>query len=229
MNTSIEIVKRLLMLEHLPPDDAIALATFVTCKAYKRSQVITDGESRYLLTRGIVKSVMITDDGNPVFRRFYHKDQLFGSLFTPGLKGQLIIASDDATIFRLRGCDVLKYFQGKMILSSYHAHMEEYAHQTEEYCVDLMTKDVKERLVHFLEKLIRDYTREGTYTPITLDCSLSIEEIGRSIFATRQSVSFHLAELQQMGWVQKRKNTLWFATPTFDQFERFHKASVKAS
>jgi CRP-like cAMP-binding protein len=221
MNTSIENLKRMLRLDQLAPDDASNLGTLVTTKAYKKNQVIADGESRYLVTRGIVKGVMITSDGNSVFKRFYHSNQSFGNLFCSRLREHLIIASDDATICRIRGCDVLKYFQGRMILSSYHAQMEEYTQCAEEYYLNLMAKDVRARLIHFLERLIEDYAQDGLSSQVTLECPLSIEEIGQSIFATRQSVSFYLSELQKIGWITKHKSTFQFATRTFEQF-KFH-------
>ena len=164
---------------------------------------------------------MITNDGNPVFKRFYYKDQSFGSLFSSHFREQLITASDEATVFRIRGSEVLKYFNDRMILLAYHAQVEDQSQSAEHFYLDLMTKDVRERLVHFFERLIRDCTHDGLQIPIIIDCPLSIEEIGQSIFATRQSVSFHLSDLQRIGWVQKQKNTLQFATRTFEQF-KFH-------
>lgn len=191
-----------------------SLTSKVSTIQYRKNQIINNARSVFFVSRGVVRISKITSTGDLVFKNFATSGDIFGGLFMTEFSEQAIAASDEVGVYKIQSNDVLKSLREYTMVTSYIARLEEGVQQTEEYYISLMTTEIRDRLIIFLEKLIRTIGRKQG-GKIIVDNLLSNEDIANCIFATRQSVSVHMNELQKSGWFQKVKKELIFCRPVY--------------
>jgi len=165
----------------------------------------------YFIKEGFIRIGYIDEEGREVIKEIIQKGEFFGqiTLERNNLNGEFAQAyKTGVSLCAFTIEDFEKFLQKKPTLAlKYSKKVGAKLRNIENRLVNLLNKDVKARLVHFLCQLIQQKTGEQTPKGYCIPNYLTHEDIAHLIGSRRQTVTSELNELEAAGLlVYDRKN-----------------------
>lgn len=157
----------------------------------------------YFIKEGYIKIGYISDEGIEVTREIIQKGEIFGqiTLEKSNLNGEFAKAyKSDVSLCAFTIDDFQKLLRKKPELAlKFSQRIGDKLRILENRLVNLLNKDVKTRLLHFLWQLLRVTNGENTVAECRIANYLTHEDIAHLIGSSRQTVTTLLNELASEG------------------------------
>ena len=169
---------------------------YIYFEAYNHNKV-------YFVKEGTIKIGYIDDDGNEKVKEIIRKGELFGqfSLERDNLHGEFAQAyKDNVSICAFTIDDFERLLKNRPDLAlKYSKQVGAKLRNIENRLVNLLNKDVKTRLIHFLWQLVEQNLVENTAEGFCMPNYLTHEDIAGLIGSSRQTVTTMINELETEG------------------------------
>ena len=169
---------------------------YIYFEAYNHNKV-------YFVKEGTIKIGYIDDDGNEKVKEIIRKGELFGqfSLERDNLRGEFAQAyKDNVSICAFTIDDFERLLKNRPDLAlKYSKQVGAKLRNIENRLVNLLNKDVKTRLIHFLWQLVEQNLVESTAEGFCMPNYLTHEDIASLIGSSRQTVTTMINELETEG------------------------------
>src|SRR3984893_1833316 len=153
----------------------------------------------YFIKSGLIKIGYIDEEGNEKVKEIIQKGEIFGQLTLENnnLNGEFAQAyKNDVSLCAFTIEDFEKLLKRKPDLAlKYSKQVGAKLRNIENRLVDLLNKDVKTRLIHFLWQLVRQNIGEKTSDGFCMPNYLTHEDIANLIGSSRQTVTSLINEL----------------------------------
>ena len=180
---------------------------YIYFEAYNHNQV-------YFVKEGTIKIGYIDDDGNEKIKEIIQKGELFGqfSLERKNLHGEFAQAyKHDVSICAFTIEDFEKLLKNRPDLAlKYSKQVGAKLRNIENRLVNLLNKDVKTRLIHFLWQLVEQNLVETTVEGFCIPNYLTHEDIASLIGSSRQTVTTMINELETEGILSYNRQEICF-------------------
>lgn len=180
---------------------------YIYFEAYKHNKV-------YFVKEGTIKIGYIDDDGNEKVKEIIQKGELFGqfSLERNSLHGEFAQAyKNDVSICAFTIDDFEKLLKNRPDLAlKYSKQVGAKLRNIENRLVNLLNKDVKTRLIHFLWQLVEQNLGENTAEGFCMPNYLTHEDIASLIGSSRQTVTTMINELETEGILSYNRQEICF-------------------
>jgi len=180
---------------------------YIYFEAYNHNKV-------YFVKEGTIKIGYIDDDGNEKVKEIIQKGELFGqfSLERNSLHGEFAQAyKNDVSICAFTIDDFEKLLKNRPDLAlKYSKQVGAKLRNIETRLVNLLNKDVKTRLIHFLWQLVEQNLGENTAEGFCIPNYLTHEDIASLIGSSRQTVTTMINELETEGILSYNRQEICF-------------------
>jgi CRP/FNR family cyclic AMP-dependent transcriptional regulator len=154
----------------------------------------------YFIKSGLIKIGYIDEEGNEKVKEIIQKGEIFGqfTLENNNLNGEFAQAyKNDVSLCAFTIEDFEKLLKQKPDLAlKYSKQVGAKLRNIENRLVDLLNKDVKTRLIHFLWQLVRQNIGEKTKDGFCMPNYLTHEDIANLIGSSRQTVTTLINEME---------------------------------
>lgn len=168
----------------------------------------------YFIKEGYIKIGYIDNDGNEKVKEIIRKGEIFGqfSLERNNLHGEFAQAyKNNVSICAFTIEDFEKILKRKPELAlRYSKQVGSKLRNIENRIMNLLNKDVKTRLVHFLWQLVEQEIGESTSEGFCIPNYLTHEDIANLIGSSRQTVTTMINELETEHVVSYNRNQICF-------------------
>jgi CRP/FNR family cyclic AMP-dependent transcriptional regulator len=180
---------------------------YIYFEAYNHNKV-------YFVKEGTIKIGYIDDDGNEKVKEIIRKGELFGqfSLERDNLHGEFAQAyKDNVSICAFTIDDFERLLKNRPDLAlKYSKQVGAKLRNIENRLVNLLNKDVKTRLIHFLWQLVEQNLVESTAEGFCMPNYLTHEDIAGLIGSSRQTVTTMINELETEGVLSYNRQEICF-------------------
>jgi CRP/FNR family transcriptional regulator, cyclic AMP receptor protein len=180
---------------------------YIYFEAYNHNKV-------YFVKEGTIKIGYIDDDGNEKVKEIIRKGELFGqfSLERDNLHGEFAQAyKDNVSICAFTIDDFERLLKNRPDLAlKYSKQVGAKLRNIENRLVNLLNKDVKTRLIHFLWQLVEQNLVESTAEGFCMPNYLTHEDIASLIGSSRQTVTTMINELETEGFLSYNRQEICF-------------------
>jgi CRP/FNR family transcriptional regulator len=180
---------------------------YIYFEAYNHNKV-------YFVKEGTIKIGYIDDDGNEKVKEIIRKGELFGqfSLERDNLHGEFAQAyKDNVSICAFTIDDFERLLKNRPDLAlKYSKQVGAKLRNIENRLVNLLNKDVKTRLIHFLWQLVEQNLVENTAEGFCMPNYLTHEDIAGLIGSSRQTVTTMINELETEGILSYNRQEICF-------------------
>jgi CRP/FNR family transcriptional regulator len=180
---------------------------YIYFEAYNHNKV-------YFVKEGTIKIGYIDDDGNEKVKEIIRKGELFGqfSLERDNLRGEFAQAyKDNVSICAFTIDDFERLLKNRPDLAlKYSKQVGAKLRNIENRLVNLLNKDVKTRLIHFLWQLVEQNLVENTAEGFCMPNYLTHEDIASLIGSSRQTVTTMINELETEGILSYNRQEICF-------------------
>jgi CRP/FNR family cyclic AMP-dependent transcriptional regulator len=180
---------------------------YIYFEAYNHNKV-------YFVKEGTIKIGYIDDDGNEKVKEIIRKGELFGqfSLERDNLHGEFAQAyKDNVSICAFTIDDFERLLKNRPDLAlKYSKQVGAKLRNIENRLVNLLNKDVKTRLIHFLWQLVEQNLVENTAEGFCMPNYLTHEDIASLIGSSRQTVTTMINELETEGFLSYNRQEICF-------------------
>jgi len=180
---------------------------YIYFEAYNHNKV-------YFVKEGTIKIGYIDDDGNEEVKEIIRKGELFGqfSLERDNLHGEFAQAyKDNVSICAFTIDDFERLLKNRPDLAlKYSKQVGAKLRNIENRLVNLLNKDVKTRLIHFLWQLVEQNLVESTAEGFCMPNYLTHEDIASLIGSSRQTVTTMINELETEGFLSYNRQEICF-------------------
>jgi CRP/FNR family transcriptional regulator len=180
---------------------------YIYFEAYNHNKV-------YFVKEGTIKIGFIDDDGNEKVKEIIRKGELFGqfSLERDNLRGEFAQAyKDNVSICAFTIDDFERLLKNRPDLAlKYSKQVGAKLRNIENRLVNLLNKDVKTRLIHFLWQLVEQNLVENTAEGFCMPNYLTHEDIASLIGSSRQTVTTMINELETEGILSYNRQEICF-------------------
>ena len=180
---------------------------YIYFEAYNHNKV-------YFVKEGTIKIGYIDDDGNEKVKEIIRKGELFGqfSLERDNLHGEFAQAyKDNVSICAFTIDDFERLLKNRPDLAlKYSKQVGAKLRNIENRLINLLNKDVKTRLVHFLWQLVEQNLVENTAEGFCMPNYLTHEDIASLIGSSRQTVTTMINELETEGILSYNRQEICF-------------------
>jgi CRP/FNR family transcriptional regulator, cyclic AMP receptor protein len=180
---------------------------YIYFEAYNHNKI-------YFVKEGTIKIGYIDDDGNEKVKEIIRKGELFGqfSLERDNLNGEFAQAyKDNVSICAFTIDDFERLLKNRPDLAlTYSKQIGAKLRNIENRLVNLLNKDVKTRLIHFLWQLVEQNLGENTAEGFCMPNYLTHEDIAGLIGSSRQTVTTLINELETEGILSYNRQEICF-------------------
>jgi CRP/FNR family transcriptional regulator, cyclic AMP receptor protein len=180
---------------------------YIYFEAYNHNKV-------YFVKEGTIKIGYIDDDGNEKIKEIIRKGELFGqfSLERDNLHGEFAQAyKDNVSICAFTIDDFERLLKNRPDLAlKYSKQVGAKLRNIENRLINLLNKDVKTRLIHFLWQLVEQNLVENTAEGFCMPNYLTHEDIASLIGSSRQTVTTMINELETEGVLSYNRQEICF-------------------
>jgi CRP/FNR family transcriptional regulator, cyclic AMP receptor protein len=180
---------------------------YIYFEAYNHNKV-------YFVKEGTIKIGYIDDDGNEKVKEIIRKGELFGqfSLERDNLHGEFAQAyKDNVSICAFTIDDFERLLKNRPDLAlKYSKQVGAKLRNIENRLINLLNKDVKTRLIHFLWQLVEQNLVENTAEGFCMPNYLTHEDIASLIGSSRQTVTTMINELETEGILSYNRQEICF-------------------
>jgi CRP/FNR family cyclic AMP-dependent transcriptional regulator len=180
---------------------------YIYFEAYNHNKV-------YFVKEGTIKIGYIDDDGNEKIKEIIRKGELFGqfSLERDNLHGEFAQAyKDNVSICAFTIDDFERLLKNRPDLAlKYSKQVGAKLRNIENRLINLLNKDVKTRLIHFLWQLVEQNLVENTAEGFCMPNYLTHEDIASLIGSSRQTVTTMINELETEGFLSYNRQEICF-------------------
>ena len=180
---------------------------YIYFEAYNHNKI-------YFVKEGTIKIGYIDDDGNEKVKEIIRKGELFGqfSLERDNLHGEFAQAyKDNVSICAFTIDDFERLLKNRPDLAlKYSKQVGAKLRNIENRLVNLLNKDVKTRLIHFLWQLVEQNLVESTAEGFCMPNYLTHEDIASLIGSSRQTVTTMINELETEGILSYNRQEICF-------------------
>jgi CRP/FNR family transcriptional regulator, cyclic AMP receptor protein len=180
---------------------------YIYFEAYNHNKV-------YFVKEGTIKIGFIDDDGNEKVKEIIRKGELFGqfSLERDNLRGEFAQAyKDNVSICAFTIDDFERLLKNRPDLAlKYSKQVGAKLRNIENRLINLLNKDVKTRLIHFLWQLVEQNLVENTAEGFCMPNYLTHEDIASLIGSSRQTVTTMINELETEGVLSYNRQEICF-------------------
>jgi CRP/FNR family transcriptional regulator, cyclic AMP receptor protein len=180
---------------------------YIYFEAYNHNKV-------YFVKEGTIKIGYIDDDGNEKIKEIIRKGELFGqfSLERDNLHGEFAQAyKDNVSICAFTIDDFERLLKNRPDLAlKYSKQVGAKLRNIENRLINLLNKDVKTRLIHFLWQLVEQNLVENTAEGFCMPNYLTHEDIASLIGSSRQTVTTMINELETEGILSYNRQEICF-------------------
>lgn len=158
----------------------------------------------FTLKKGSLKIVRIDEEGNEIVKDILKVGDLFGSLdlIESNEDEYAIVLTDTVTFCSFKAADFEKFIENKPdVAVKYTKWIGFWFKRLENRYSNIMFKDVKSRLVHFLKDISKDHEKDQDGR-VTLPNYLTHQDIASLICSTRQTVTSLLNTLKSDGIIE---------------------------
>ena len=168
----------------------------------------------YFIKEGYIKIGFIDNDGNEKVKEIIRKGEIFGqfSLERNNMHGEFAQAyKNDVSLCAFTIEDFEKLLKRKPELAlKYSKQVGSKLRNIENRIMNLLNKDVKTRLIHFLWQLVEQEIGESTAEGFCIPNYLTHEDIANLIGSSRQTVTTMINELEAEKVVSYNRNQICF-------------------
>ncbi len=168
----------------------------------------------YFIKEGYIRIGYIDDNGVEIIREIIQKGEIFGqiTLERTNLNGEFAKAyKSDVSLCAFTIEDFQKLLRKKPELAlKYSRQVGNKLRVIENRLVNLLNKDVKTRLLHFLWQLIQSNNGKDTKEGFCMNNYLTHEDIAHLIGSSRQTVTTLLNELAAAGILRYKRQVICF-------------------
>ncbi len=168
----------------------------------------------YFIKEGYIKIGYIDNDGNEKVKEIIRKGEIFGqfSLERNNLHGEFAQAyKNNVSLCAFTIEDFEKLLKRKPELAlKYSKQVGSKLRNIENRIMNLLNKDVKTRLIHFLWQLVEQEIGESTTEGFCIPNYLTHEDIANLIGSSRQTVTTMINELEEEKVVSYNRNQICF-------------------
>lgn len=166
----------------------------------------------FFLKKGFIKLGRINDDGEEEVREIIRRGEVFGQITLERDNGMGEFAKAhraDVSLcaFRIEDFEALLRTKPEMAIL-FSKKVGRQLHQTGNRIANLLRKDVRERLIHFIGDLMTQMGRKPEENSFSGENFLTHAEIARLIGASRQTVTTLLGELSDAGLLTLTRSRL---------------------
>jgi CRP/FNR family cyclic AMP-dependent transcriptional regulator len=180
---------------------------YIYFEAYNHNKI-------YFVKEGTIKIGYIDDDGNEKVKEIIRKGELFGqfSLERDNLNGEFAQAyKDSVSICAFTIDDFERLLKNRPDLAlSYSKQVGAKLRNIENRLINLLNRDVKTRLIHFLWQLVEQNLGENTAEGFCMPNYLTHEDIAGLIGSSRQTVTTLINELETEGIISYNRQEICF-------------------
>jgi len=180
---------------------------YIYFEAYNHNKI-------YFVKEGNVKIGYIDDDGNEKIKEIIRKGELFGqfSLERSNLHGEFAQAyKEKVSICAFTIDDFERLLKNRPDLAlKYSKAVGAKLRNIENRLINLLNKDVKTRLIHFLWQLVEQNLGENTAEGFCMPNYLTHEDIASLIGSSRQTVTTMINELETEGILSYNRQEICF-------------------
>jgi len=180
---------------------------YIYFEAYNHNKI-------YFVKEGTIKIGYIDDDGNEKVKEIIRKGELFGqfSLERDNLNGEFAQAyKDSVSICAFTIDDFERLLKNRPDLAlTYSKQIGAKLRNIENRLINLLNKDVKTRLIHFLWQLVEQNLGENTAEGFCMPNYLTHEDIAGLIGSSRQTVTTLINELETEGIISYNRQEICF-------------------
>jgi len=180
---------------------------YIYFEAYNHNKI-------YFVKEGTIKIGYIDDDGNEQVKEIIQKGELFGqfSLERSNLHGEFAQAyKNNVSICAFTIDDFERLLKNRPDLAlKYSKQVGAKLRGIENRLVNLLNKDVKTRLIHFLWQLVEQNLGENTAEGFCIPNFLTHEDIASLIGSSRQTVTTMINELETEGILSYDRQEICF-------------------
>lgn len=180
---------------------------YIYFEAYNHNKI-------YFVKEGTIKIGFIDPEGREKIKEIIRKGELFGqfSLERNNLRGEFAQAyKDDVSICAFTIDDFEKLLKNRPDLAlKYSKQVGAKLRNIENRLLNLLNKDVKTRLIHFLWQLVEQNLGENTAEGFCMPNYLTHEDIANLIGSSRQTVTTMINELETEGILSYKRQEICF-------------------
>lgn len=174
-------------------------------KNEKISFVDTEEQRVYFLKKGTIKIIEIDEKGNEVLKDILQKGDIFGENVVIGEQNENEFAqaiSDSVTLCSFSKENFEKVISKNPNLSlNYSKWMGFKLRKLQSKYSNLMFKDVRTRLIHFLQDWVDKESTPNNQNEIVLKNYLTHQDIASLVCSTRQTVTQLMNEFKENNWI----------------------------
>ena len=168
----------------------------------------------YFVKDGYIKIGYIDNEGNEKVKEIIHKGEIFGqfTLERNNLRGEFAQAyKNDVSLCAFNVDDFEKLLKSRPDLAlKYSKQVGAKLRNIENRLVNLLNKDVKTRLVHFLWQLVEQNLGDNTKEGFCMPNYLTHEDIANLIGSSRQTVTTMINGLEEEGILSYNRQQICF-------------------
>jgi CRP/FNR family transcriptional regulator, cyclic AMP receptor protein len=180
---------------------------YIYFEAYNHNKI-------YFVREGYIKIGYIDNEGREKVKEIIHKGELFGqfSLERSNLHGEFALAyKNDVSLCAFTVDDFEKLLKNRPDLAlRYSKQVGTKLRNIENRLLNLLNKDVKTRLIHFLWQLVEENLVENTAEGFCMPNYLTHEDIANLIGSSRQTVTTMINELETEGILSYNRQEICF-------------------
>ncbi|HEY4286323.1 MAG TPA: Crp/Fnr family transcriptional regulator [Puia sp.] len=180
---------------------------YIYFEAYNHNKI-------YFVKEGTIKIGFIDEEGNEKIKEIIQKGELFGqfSLERNNLHGEFAQAyKHDVSICAFTIDDFERLLKNRPDLAlKYSKQVGAKLRNIENRLINLLNKDVKTRLIHFLWQLVEQNLGENTAEGFCIPNYLTHEDIASLIGSSRQTVTTMINELETEGILSYNRQEICF-------------------
>lgn len=204
--------------EHLSDDDYLELDVVHNYIEAKKGEYVYfeafNHNKLYFIKDGHVRIGYIDESGHEVIKEIIQKGEIFGqiTLEQNNLQGEFAQAyKEDVSLCAFTIDNFQRILRRKPELAlKYSMQVGSKLRIIENRLMNLLNKDVKTRLLHFIWQLIRQHATEETEGMISIPNYLTHEDIAHLIGSSRQSVTTLINELAGEGLLRFNRQEICF-------------------
>jgi CRP/FNR family transcriptional regulator, cyclic AMP receptor protein len=180
---------------------------YIYFEAYNHNKI-------YFVKEGYIKIGYIDNAGNEKIKEIIQKGELFGqfSLERSNLHGEFALAyKNDVSLCAFTIDDFEKLLKNRPDLAlKYSKQVGAKLRNIENRLLNLLNRDVKTRLIHFLWQLVEQSLVENTAEGFCMPNYLTHEDIASLIGSSRQTVTIMINELESEGILSYNRQEICF-------------------
>jgi CRP/FNR family transcriptional regulator len=175
----------------------------------------------YFVKQGYIRIGYIDESGREIIKEIIHQGEIFGqiTLEKNNLNGEFAQAyKTDVSLCAFSIENFQKLLQKKPTLALQYSKMVGIKlKRFENRLINLLNRDVKTRLIHFLWQLAQEHADSLSNTTQCIPNYLTHEDIAHLIGSSRQTVTTLINELEQEGLIRYNRHEICF--PDVNKFQ----------